>query len=163
MANEPYDPYIPGSSKTGEPVQGTSNPKTAAIQQQIDDTVTPPLQNTYVHCIRVLICRLGLCGIISTRSLNGVNDWIVLNRKQVFLNYWEILMVDNLAVSAQGFRRGANRVRKQMWWKVTSHSHPRLRLVMAAEFGFRLMIGYENASMSYWRRDNSPCCHYRYA
>ena len=25
--------------------------------------------------------------------------------------------VDNLAQSAQGFRRGANRVRKQMWWK----------------------------------------------
>lgn len=25
--------------------------------------------------------------------------------------------VDNLANSAQGFRRGANRVRKQMWWK----------------------------------------------
>ena len=24
---------------------------------------------------------------------------------------------DNLAVSAQGFRRGANRVRKVMWWK----------------------------------------------
>ncbi|PQE07275.1 vesicle-associated membrane 4 protein [Rutstroemia sp. NJR-2017a BVV2] len=24
---------------------------------------------------------------------------------------------DSLAVSAQGFRRGANRVRKQMWWK----------------------------------------------
>ena len=24
---------------------------------------------------------------------------------------------DNLATSAQGFRRGANRVRKQMWWK----------------------------------------------
>ena len=27
---------------------------------------------------------------------------------------------DNLAVSAQGFRRGANRVRKQMWWKVST-------------------------------------------
>lgn len=25
--------------------------------------------------------------------------------------------LDNLAVSALGFRRGANRVRKQMWWK----------------------------------------------
>lgn len=25
---------------------------------------------------------------------------------------------DTLAVSAQGFRRGANRVRKAMWWKV---------------------------------------------
>ena len=24
---------------------------------------------------------------------------------------------DNLAQSAQGFRRGANKVRKQMWWK----------------------------------------------
>jgi vesicle-associated membrane protein 4 len=24
---------------------------------------------------------------------------------------------DNLATSAQGFRRGANRVRKAMWWK----------------------------------------------
>ncbi|CAO1623815.1 unnamed protein product [Sympodiomycopsis kandeliae] len=24
---------------------------------------------------------------------------------------------DNLAVSAQGFRRGANHVRKKMWWK----------------------------------------------
>jgi len=29
---------------------------------------------------------------------------------------------DNLAVSAQGFRRGANRVRKQMWWKGLSYS-----------------------------------------
>lgn len=24
---------------------------------------------------------------------------------------------DNLAISAQGFRRGANKVRKDMWWK----------------------------------------------
>lgn len=24
---------------------------------------------------------------------------------------------ENLSVSAQGFRRGANRVRKNMWWK----------------------------------------------
>ena len=24
---------------------------------------------------------------------------------------------DNLAIRAQGFRRGANRVRKDMWWK----------------------------------------------
>lgn len=44
MANEPYDPYIPGGSKAG-PEQGTSNPKTAAIQAQIDDTVTSPPQN----------------------------------------------------------------------------------------------------------------------
>jgi hypothetical protein len=34
MANEPYDPYI-GKGDS----QGPSNPKTAAIQAQIDDTV----------------------------------------------------------------------------------------------------------------------------
>jgi hypothetical protein len=28
-----------------------------------------------------------------------------------------ISSTDNLAQSAQGFRRGANKVRKQMWWK----------------------------------------------
>lgn len=27
---------------------------------------------------------------------------------------------DNLAQSAQSFRRGANQVRKKMWWKVSS-------------------------------------------
>jgi vesicle-associated membrane protein 4 len=31
---------------------------------------------------------------------------------------FSLYFLDNLAVSAQGFRRGANRVRKQMWWKV---------------------------------------------
>lgn len=29
---------------------------------------------------------------------------------------------ENLSVSAQGFRRGANRVRKNMWWKDMSAS-----------------------------------------
>ena len=56
MANEPYDPYIPGSSKTGEPVQGTSNPKTAAIQQQIDDTVC------------ALACGLAMAVLLTSRS-----------------------------------------------------------------------------------------------
>jgi Synaptobrevin len=70
-----------------------------------------------------------------------VRDWIPLNRKQVqtrtplerferffprtvllglVRGWWTLEAdwgVDNLAVSAQGFRRGANRVRKQMWWK----------------------------------------------
>ena len=30
-----------------------------------------------------------------------------------------VVTSDNLAVSAQGFRRGANKVRKAMWWKDT--------------------------------------------
>ena len=41
MASEPYDPYIPGGARGTEPAPqgGPSNPKTAAIQAQIDDTV----------------------------------------------------------------------------------------------------------------------------
>lgn len=35
----------------------------------------------------------------------------------VSLTWLAFSLIDNLAVSAQGFRRGANRVRKQMWWK----------------------------------------------
>ncbi|GES78264.1 vesicle-associated membrane protein 4 [Rhizophagus clarus] len=34
---------------------------------------------------------------------------------------------ENLSVSAQGFRRGANRVRKQMWWK-----DMKMRIIIAA-------------------------------
>jgi len=49
MANEPYDPYIPAGSK-GTPEQGPSNPKTAAIQQQIDDTVPPSHTPPYCVC-----------------------------------------------------------------------------------------------------------------
>jgi vesicle-associated membrane protein 4 len=49
--------------------------------------------------------------------------------------------VDNLAVSAQGFRRGANRVRKQMWWKV----YP-LSLITLVTVDFSLLLDFLVAS-----------------
>lgn len=61
--------------------------KTAAIQAQIDDTVGIMREN---------INKVAERG----ERLDTLQD-----------------KTDNLAVSAQGFRRGANRVRKQMWWK----------------------------------------------
>ncbi|CAN6622433.1 synaptobrevin homolog 2 [Trichomonascus vanleenenianus] len=64
-----------------------SNNKTAAIQAQIDDTV---------GIMRDNINKVAERG----ERLDSLQD-----------------KTDNLAVSAQGFRRGANRVRKQMWWK----------------------------------------------
>ncbi|PWN94517.1 synaptobrevin [Tilletiopsis washingtonensis] len=86
MSSEPYDPYVqPGSSQGG--AGGAGNQRTAAIQQQIDETVGVMRSNLQK---------------VSERG-EGLND---LQGK-----------TDNLAVSAQGFRRGANRVRKQMWWK----------------------------------------------
>ena len=82
-SNEPYDPYIPSA---GAAASDGPN-KTAAIQQQIDDTVGIMREN---------INKVAERG----ERLDTLQD-----------------KTDNLAVSAQGFRRGANRVRKQMWWK----------------------------------------------
>jgi len=85
----PYDPYIPS---------GSNNPPTSApprstdqrqadIQREIQDTVGRMKENINLASQR-------------GEQLDSLQD-----------------KTDNLAVSAQGFRRGANRVRKQMWWK----------------------------------------------
>ncbi|WWD06058.1 hypothetical protein V865_004143 [Kwoniella europaea PYCC6329] len=96
MSAEPYDPYIPAGSSApaqggagGQGVTGggQQNKKIAAIQQQIDETVNTMHDN---------IQRVAERG----ERLDALQD-----------------KTDTLAVSAQGFRRGANRVRKQMWWK----------------------------------------------
>ncbi|KAI0002484.1 synaptobrevin [Russula compacta] len=89
--SEPYDPYLPrgGSSANPSAAGGSSgpNPKTAAIQAQIDDTVG--------------IMRDNITKVVERQErLDSLQD-----------------KTDNLAVSAQGFRRNANRVRKNMWWK----------------------------------------------
>ncbi|KAL1882052.1 hypothetical protein VTK73DRAFT_2766 [Phialemonium thermophilum] len=67
--------------------QTTGNARTQALQAQIDDTVGVMREN---------INKVSQRG----EHLDALQD-----------------KTDNLAVSAQGFRRGANRVRKQMWWK----------------------------------------------
>jgi hypothetical protein len=96
--------------------------------------------------------RLALCERILTRSLSEARDWIPLNQRQVVSYYLSFSAeIDNLAASAQDFRRGANRVRKQMWWKVCF-----IVLVHTDR------TGYENALMSYWRCDNPSHYHHRY-
>jgi len=65
----------------------SQGPKTNAIQNQIDDTVGIMREN---------IAKVAERG----ERLDSLAD-----------------KTDTLAVSAQGFRRGANRVRKNMWWK----------------------------------------------
>ncbi|KZO94545.1 SNAP receptor, synaptobrevin family [Calocera viscosa TUFC12733] len=92
MSSEPYDPYVPrGGSSSGAPPAApgpaAGNSKTAAIQQQIDDTVGIMREN---------ITKVAERG----ERIDVLRD-----------------KTDNLAMSAQGFRRGANRVRKNMWWK----------------------------------------------
>ncbi|KIM51625.1 hypothetical protein SCLCIDRAFT_142891, partial [Scleroderma citrinum Foug A] len=80
--SEPYDPYLPRNGSSSNPSGPAGNSKTAAIQQQIDDTVGIMREN---------ITKVAERG----ERLDSLQD-----------------KTDNLAVSAQGFRRGANRVRK---------------------------------------------------
>jgi len=84
-----YDPYIPpgGQSAAGTAQGQPGNQRTAALQAQIDDTVGVMREN---------INKVSQRG----ERLDSLQD-----------------KTDNLAVSAQGFRRGANRVRKVMWWR----------------------------------------------
>ncbi|KAL1717699.1 synaptobrevin-domain-containing protein [Schizophyllum commune] len=82
------EPYDPYVPRNGGASGSTGgNAKTAAIQAQIDDTVGIMREN---------ITKVAERG----ERLDSLQD-----------------KTDNLAVSAQGFRRGANRVRKNMWWK----------------------------------------------
>ncbi|KAF1808759.1 putative snare protein Snc2 [Eremomyces bilateralis CBS 781.70] len=87
---QPYDPYIPSgnANDAGGSNNGQGgNQRTAALQAEIDSTV---------GIMRDNINKVSERG----QRLDALQD-----------------KTDNLAVSAQGFRRGANRVRKQMWWK----------------------------------------------
>ncbi|KAI9750955.1 MAG: long-chain fatty acid-CoA ligase [Chaenotheca gracillima] len=83
---QPYDPYIPSGQggAAGSTPQNGGNQRTAALQAQIDDTVGVMREN---------INKVSQRG----ERLDSLQD-----------------KTDNLAVSAQGFRRGANRVRKQV-------------------------------------------------
>jgi vesicle-associated membrane protein 4 len=84
----PYDPYIPaGGAGAQQGQQAGGNARTQALQAQIDDTVGVMREN---------INKVSQRG----ERLDALQD-----------------KTDNLAQSAHGFRRGANRVRKQMWWK----------------------------------------------
>ncbi|KAJ3494311.1 hypothetical protein NLG97_g4163 [Lecanicillium saksenae] len=81
-------PYDPYQPKATQQAGGTtSNSRTGELQAQIDSTVDIMRENVHK------VSQRG-------ERLDALQD-----------------KTDNLAVSAQGFRRGANRVRKQMWWK----------------------------------------------
>jgi vesicle-associated membrane protein 4 len=86
--SDQYDPYVPKSGAAGGATEeGLPGTKTQMIQQKIDETV---------GIMRDNISRVAERG----ERLDELQD-----------------KTENLTVSAQGFRRGANKVRKQMWWK----------------------------------------------
>ncbi|EDO15795.1 hypothetical protein Kpol_1040p8 [Vanderwaltozyma polyspora DSM 70294] len=80
-------PYDPYVPPEEQEVPEEPQSKVAALRAEIDDTV---------GIMRDNINKVAERG----ERLTSIED-----------------KADNLAVSAQGFKRGANRVRKQMWWK----------------------------------------------
>ncbi|KAI4158100.1 MAG: hypothetical protein LQ342_007734 [Letrouitia transgressa] len=87
---QPYDPYIP-SGRAGTPGANgqhyEGSDRTAALQAQIDDTVNVMRQN------------------IQRTEQRGENIDTLDHKTQ------------GLSTSAENFKRGANRVRKQQVWK----------------------------------------------
>lgn len=112
--SEPYDPYLPRGGSSSNPPGPGGNAKTAAIQQQIDDTVGIMREN---------ITKVAERGerLDQLQDKTGAYSCLLAGcaRRSVFRSAGRavksltcVRFLDNLAVSAQGFRRGANRVRK---------------------------------------------------
>uniref|UniRef100_UPI003FA61577 Synaptobrevin homolog 1 n=1 Tax=Saccharomyces cerevisiae TaxID=4932 RepID=UPI003FA61577 len=86
-SSTPFDPYALSEHDEERPQNVQSKSRTAELQAEIDDTV---------GIMRDNINKVAERG----ERLTSIED-----------------KADNLAVSAQGFKRGANRVRKAMWYK----------------------------------------------
>ncbi|ELU39733.1 Synaptobrevin domain-containing protein [Rhizoctonia solani AG-1 IA] len=157
-SSEPYDPYLPrgGSSAnpSGEPGR-PSNPKTAAIQQQIDDTVGIMRENitrvaergerldvlqdktVSLDCVHPNALRYRPYRVMRSHP-RAANHAAHTARRYAPLgtpSAHSPIPRYNLAVNAQGFRRGANRVRKNMWWK-----DMKMRIIIAIGVAILIVI-----------------------
>jgi len=101
------EPYDPYIPNNGASAAGgqASNARTAALQAEIDSTVGVMRDN---------IDKVSRRG----ENLDALQD-----------------KTDRLQTSAQGFRRGANQVRKRMWWK-----DMKMRLIIIATVVIILLI-----------------------
>ncbi|PGG99425.1 hypothetical protein AJ79_08541 [Helicocarpus griseus UAMH5409] len=127
---QPYDPYIPsGSSQPAGHSGNGGNQRTAALQAVGLSSSLPPLNRSSQHLQSTVAAALpaeswhAFTLPLYSRETQ-IDDTVGVMRENInkVSQRGENLdslqdKTDNLAVSAQGFRRGANRVRKQMWWK----------------------------------------------
>ncbi|KAL9536869.1 hypothetical protein MBANPS3_012298 [Mucor bainieri] len=84
---EPYDPYIPNATTGNSSKQPQETAKTARVQQQVDEVVGIMQEN--IDKVMQRGERLD--------DLRGKTE--------------------DLQATAGHFKRGANQVRKRMWWK----------------------------------------------
>ncbi|CUS13850.1 unnamed protein product [Tuber aestivum] len=114
MSDQPYDPYIPSGGAGGSQGQtgGSGNQRTAAIQAFFRVRDEPSGPGSLLGSVERLLWGRQIDDTVGImrENINKVAD------RGARLDSLQD-KTDNLAVSALGFRRGANRVRKQMWWK----------------------------------------------
>ncbi|KAI6708731.1 synaptobrevin [Diplocarpon mali] len=111
--DRPYDPYIPAGEAPAGGNAAPGNQRTAALQAV-----------SSLLCSELREIEAPICACADKFGLKQIDDTVGVMRENInkVSQRGERLdslqdKTDNLAVSAQGFRRGANRVRKQMWWK----------------------------------------------
>ncbi|KAL2257156.1 hypothetical protein VTK26DRAFT_584 [Humicola hyalothermophila] len=87
MASSPYDPYVPRNSPTASSPGAGGPTGTEHIQEQLRATIGVMTENVKLAEAR-------------GENIDNLRD-----------------KTDDLQGAAQQFRRGANQVRKKMWWK----------------------------------------------
>ncbi|KAI8050136.1 uncharacterized protein B0P05DRAFT_600605 [Gilbertella persicaria] len=95
----PYDPYIPNKNRNEE-----GNNKTARVQQQVDEVVGIMQEN--IDKVMQRGERLD--------DLRGKTGKVFSDSHHASYSPTQI---EDLQATAGHFRRGANQVRKRMWWK----------------------------------------------
>jgi vesicle-associated membrane protein 4 len=99
-------------------VQALSNPEPTAMKP-FNRYVCPSLPHTPDSL--VCLCGIAACVLTSCQEIDGAIKTMGRNVENLQARGERLDSLqnktDNLAESAQGFRRGANKVRKQMWWK----------------------------------------------
>lgn len=104
--SEPYDPYIPNNQRGTDGAGGAGNQKTARVQQQVDEVVGIMQEN--IDKVMQRGERLDdLRGKTGKFVYRGLFICVLLTSRNT----------EDLQATAGHFRRGANQVRKRMWWK----------------------------------------------
>ncbi|KAL1843267.1 hypothetical protein VTJ49DRAFT_2376 [Mycothermus thermophilus] len=104
MASEPYDPYVPSSKNS--PYASNDTPYVGG-SSSAQGTPRPGAQGSATEAIQENL----------NKAFEAMEDNVrMVQQRGVRLEDLQN-KTDDLATSAQGFRRGANQVRKKMWWK----------------------------------------------
>jgi vesicle-associated membrane protein 4 len=108
---EPYEPYIPNNAARAAGGNAAAvNSNTARVQQQVDEVVGIMQEN--IDKVMQRGERLD-----DLRGRTGKKKNVVLVSTHAIVDFFLLQKKEDLSATAGQFKRGANQVRKRMWWK----------------------------------------------